>query len=47
MDPRIEALCTHVVQKKQISDTLYHTIREGIATGLLPMGARLREEELA
>ena len=47
MDPRVEALCTHVVQKKQISDTLYHTIREGIATGLLPMGARLREEELA
>lgn len=26
---------------------MYHTIREGIATGLLPMGTRLREKELA
>lgn len=47
MDPRIEMLRSHIIQKKQASDTLYHTIREGIATGLIPMGTRLREEELA
>lgn len=47
MNPCIEVLRNHIVQKKQASDTLYHTIREGIATGLLPMGTRLREEELA
>lgn len=47
MDPHIQLLKIHIVEKKQASDTLYHTIREGIATGLLPMGTRLREEELA
>ena len=47
MDPRIEMLRSHIIQKKQASDTLYHTIRECIATGLLPMGTRLREEDLA
>ena len=47
MDPRIQLLKSHMVEKKQASDTLYHTIREGIAIGLLPMGTRLREEELA
>ena len=47
MDPRIQGLLSGIVKKKQASDTLYYTIREGIATGLLPMGSRLREEELA
>ena len=47
MDPRIQGLLSGIVKKKQASDTLYYTIREGIATGLLPMGTRLREEELA
>lgn len=46
-DPQIMALRTMRIEKKQASDTLYHTIREGIAIGLLPMGTRLREEELA
>lgn len=46
-DPQIIALRTIRTEKKQASDTLYHTIREGIASGLLPMGTRLREEELA
>ncbi|MFR8331840.1 MAG: GntR family transcriptional regulator [Oscillospiraceae bacterium] len=36
-----------MVEKKQASDTLYYTVREAIATGLLPMGTRLREEDLA
>ncbi len=47
MDPQIQALRTQIVEKKQASDTLYHTVKEAIATGLLPMGARLREEDLA
>lgn len=47
MDPQILALRSHIVTKKQASDTLYHTIREAVATGLLPMGTRLREEDLA
>ena len=47
MDARIQGLLSCVVKKKQASDTLYYTIKEGIATGLLPMGTRLREEELA
>ena len=46
-DSQIMALRTIRTEKKQASDTLYHTIREGIAIGLLPMGTRLREEELA
>ena len=47
MDPRIQLLKSHIVEMNQASDTLYHTIREGIAIGLLPMGTRLREEDLA
>ena len=47
MDPQLLALQKHLVEKKQASDTLYCTIKEAIATGLLPMGTRLREEELA
>lgn len=47
MDPQIQALRTQIVEKKQASDTLYCTIKEAIATGLLPMGTRLREEDLA
>lgn len=47
MDMQIQALRTQVVEKKQASDTLYYTVREAIATGLLPMGTRLREEDLA
>ena len=47
MNPQIELLKTQMVKKAQASDTIYHTIREGIAVGLLPMGTRLREEELA
>ena len=38
---------TQMVKKAQASDTIYHTIREAIAVGLLPMGTRLREEEIA
>lgn len=45
--PQIMALRTVLTEKKQASDTLYYTIREAIATGLLPMDTRLREEELA
>ena len=44
MDMQIQALRTQMVEKKQASDTLYYTVREAIATGLLPMGTRLREE---
>ena len=47
MDMQIQALRTQMVEKKQASDTLYYTVREAIATGLLPMGPRLREEDLA
>lgn len=47
MNPQIELLRTQMVKKAQASDTIYHTIREGVATGLLPMGTRLREEDLA
>ena len=47
MNPQIELLKTQMVKKAQASDTIYHTIREGIAAGLLPMGTRLREEDLA
>ena len=47
MDPQIQILRTQLVEKKQASDTLYCTIKEAIATGLLSMGTRLREEELA
>jgi len=47
MDPRIKALRSQIIEKRQASDTIYYTIREGIATGLLPMGTRLREEDLA
>ena len=47
MDMQIQALRTQMVEKKQASDTLYYTVREAIATGLLPMGTRLREEDLA
>lgn len=47
MNPQIELLKTQMVKKAQASDTIYHTIREGVATGLLPMGTRLREEDLA
>ena len=47
MDPQLLAMRTHLVEKKQASDTLYCTIKEAIATGLMPMGTRLREEELA
>lgn len=47
MNPQIELLKSQMVKKAQASDTIYHTIREGIATGLLPMGTRLREEDLA
>ena len=47
MDPQIQILRTQLVEKKQASDTLYCTITEAIATGLLSMGTRLREEELA
>ena len=45
MDMQIQALRTQMVEKKQASDTLYYTVREAIATGLLPMGTRLREIE--
>lgn len=47
MNPQIELLKTHMVKKAQASDTIYCTIREGIAEGLLPMGIRLREEDIA
>lgn len=47
MNAQIAALQTHIVKKKQVSDTIYYTIREAIAVGLLPMRTRLREEELA
>ena len=47
MDMQIQALRTQMVEKKQASDTLYSKVREAIATGLLPMGTRLREEDLA
>ena len=47
MNPQIELLKTQMVKKAQASDTIYYTIREGIAAGLLPMGTRLREEDLA
>ena len=47
MDMQIQALRTQMVEKKQASDTLYYTVREAIATGLLPMGTRPREEDLA
>ncbi len=47
MDPQIQILRAQLVKKKQASDTLYYTIKEAIATGLLPMGTRLREEDLA
>ena len=47
MNPQIMALRTKIIEKKQAGDTLYHTVKEAIAVGLLPMGTRLREEELA
>lgn len=34
-------------EKKQVSDLLYHTLKEAIATGVIPPGFRLKEEELA
>lgn len=47
MEQQLNVLRSYIIQKKQASETLYHTLREAIATGLLPMGTRLREEELA
>ena len=47
MEQQLSVLRSYIIQKKQASETLYHTLREAIATGLLPMGTRLREEELA
>ena len=47
MEQQLSVLRSYIIQKKQASETLYHTQREAIATGLLPMGTRLREEELA
>ncbi len=47
MEPHIQMLKSYVVEKRQANDTLYCTIKEAIAIGLLPMGTRLREEELA
>lgn len=47
MEPHIQMLKSYVVEKRQVSDTLYCTIKEAIAIGLLPVGTRLREEELA
>jgi len=47
MEFQTQMLRSCIIKKKQVSDTIYYTIREGIATGLLPMGTRLREEELA
>ncbi len=47
MEQQLSVLKSYIIQKKQASETLYHTLREAIATGLLPMGTRLREEELA
>lgn len=47
METQIMVLRAHLVEKKQASDTLYHTVKEAIANGLLPMGTRLREEALA
>lgn len=37
----------HIGEKKQVSDLLYHTLKEAIATGVIPPGFRLKEEELA
>lgn len=34
-------------EKKQISDLLYCTLREGITNGVVPPGYRLKEEDLA
>lgn len=34
-------------EKKQVSDMVYCTLREGLATGVLRPGFRLKEEELA
>ncbi len=47
MEQQLSVLKSYIIQKKQASETLYYTLREAVATGLLPMGTRLREEELA
>lgn len=41
------SLKANLIKKKQASDTIYHTLKEAIATGQLPLGTRLKEEELA
>ena len=46
MDPQIKALRTRIIEKRQAS-ILFITVGRIVATGLLPMGTRLREEDLA
>lgn len=40
-------LKNEIGDKKQVSDTIYTTLKEGMATGILKPGFRLKEEELA
>lgn len=44
---QLVALKNSLDEKKQVSDTLYNTFREGMAVGILKPGFRLKEEELA
>lgn len=47
MNEYVQKLGDYIISKKQISDTIYSTIRECIAQGILPAGTRLREEDIA
>lgn len=47
MKDKLLALREQFVNRKQVSDLLYCTLKEAIATGVLPPGYRLREELLA
>ena len=47
MKDSLLALRERFINKKQVSDLLYCTLKEAIAAGIMPPGYRLKEEELA
>lgn len=47
MKEKLLAFRDQFANKKQVSSMLYNTLKEAIATGTMPPGYRLKEEELA
>lgn len=47
MKEQLLKICEKLGEKKQVSDMVYCTFKEAIATGILTPGFRLKEEELA